>query len=77
MLVFVGSKMLLLDVYKVPIAVSLMVIVGILATSIAVSWLIPRMAAPAPRLGRAARATAPEAATAGAPIGDPPSPRTT
>jgi tellurite resistance protein TerC len=76
-LIFVGTKMLLLDVYKLPIAASLMVIVGILATSIAVSWLIPRKAAPARRQHMATRTTAQEAAGASAPIADPLSPRTT
>jgi tellurite resistance protein TerC len=41
-LVFVGAKMLLLDVYKVPIAASLAVISGILATSILASLLSQR-----------------------------------
>ena len=45
-LVFVGSKMLIADVYKVPIAVSLAVIVVLLAASVAASLLWPR---PAPR----------------------------
>jgi tellurite resistance protein TerC len=43
-LIFVGAKMLLLAVYKVPIAASLAVIVAILATSIAASCLRPRRA---------------------------------
>jgi len=38
-LVFVGAKMLLMDVYKVPIAASLGIIAGILASSIVVSLL--------------------------------------
>jgi tellurite resistance protein TerC len=37
-LVFVGAKMLLLDFYKIPTAVSLSVVGGILALSIAASW---------------------------------------
>jgi tellurite resistance protein TerC len=40
-LVFVGVKMLLMDVYKIPIAASLAVIAGILALSIVVSLLKP------------------------------------
>jgi tellurite resistance protein TerC len=38
-LIFVGAKMLLMDVYRIPIAVSLGVIAGILALSIAASLL--------------------------------------
>ncbi|MEX2188925.1 MAG: TerC family protein [Pirellulales bacterium] len=38
-LMFVGGKMLLTDVYKVPTAASLGAIVGILALTIAASWL--------------------------------------
>lgn len=41
-LIFVGAKMLLLDVYKVPVAVSLAVIAGILAGSVALSFARPR-----------------------------------
>jgi len=40
-LVFVGAKMLLVDVVKVPIAASLGVIAGILAVSIVTSLLRP------------------------------------
>ena len=40
-LVFVGAKMLLMDVYKVPIGVSLAVIAGILGLSIVISLLKP------------------------------------
>ena len=40
-LVFVGAKMLLIDVYKVPIGASLTVIDGILGLSIAISLLKP------------------------------------
>jgi tellurite resistance protein TerC len=43
-LVFVGAKMLLMDVYKVPIAASLGAIAGILGVSIIASWLKPPMA---------------------------------
>jgi tellurite resistance protein TerC len=38
-LVFVGTKMLIIDIYKVPTAVSLGVIVGILTLTIGLSWL--------------------------------------
>lgn len=41
-LLFVGAKMLLFDVYKVPIALSLLVIVAILAASIVASLLVRR-----------------------------------
>ena len=46
-LVFVGMKMLLADIYKVPVGVSLGVIVLILATSVVASWMWPRPPAPA------------------------------
>jgi tellurite resistance protein TerC len=38
-LVFVGAKMLLMDVWKVPVTVSLGIIAGILGTSLIASWL--------------------------------------
>lgn len=41
-LIFVGAKMLLSDVYKIPIGVSLAVIAAILAISVGVSFLIAR-----------------------------------
>jgi tellurite resistance protein TerC len=40
-LIFVGAKMLLMDVYKVPIGLSLGIIAGILGLSIAISLLRP------------------------------------
>jgi tellurite resistance protein TerC len=40
-LVFVGTKMLLVDVYKVPVFWSLGIVAGILAASVAASLLIP------------------------------------
>lgn len=40
-LCFVGVKMMLVDIYKIPIGVSLSVIGGVLALSILMSWLIP------------------------------------
>jgi len=40
-LIFVGAKMLLMDVYKIPIAVSLGIIASILGMSVVVSWLKP------------------------------------
>jgi tellurite resistance protein TerC len=44
-LVFVGAKMLLVDVYKVPIGLSLGVIALVLATAIGASLLFPKAAA--------------------------------
>ena len=44
-LIFVGAKMLLMDLYKVPIAASLGIIAGILGLSIVVSLLKPPSAA--------------------------------
>ncbi|HEX8273927.1 MAG TPA: TerC family protein [Longimicrobiaceae bacterium] len=44
-LVFVGAKMLLVDVYKVPVGVSLGVIALVLAGSVAASLLFPKEAA--------------------------------
>ena len=41
-LMFIGVKMVLSDIYKIPIAVALSVIVGILAISIAASLLMPK-----------------------------------
>jgi tellurite resistance protein TerC len=43
-LIFVGAKMLLMDVYKIPIAISLGVIAAILAVSVVVSLLRPAAA---------------------------------
>ena len=40
-LVFVGGKMLLTDVYKIPVALSLLVIVGVLAAAVGASLLRP------------------------------------
>ena len=40
-LVFVGAKMLLVDIYKIPIGVSLGVIGGVLALSVFASWAFP------------------------------------
>lgn len=53
-LVFVGAKMLLSDVYKVPIGIALSVIAGILFSSIVASILRPRQPVPSPpcRSGR-------------------------
>ncbi|MET0397683.1 MAG: TerC family protein [Longimicrobiaceae bacterium] len=44
-LVFVGAKMLLVDVYKIPIGISLGVIALVLAGSVAASLLFPKQAA--------------------------------
>jgi tellurite resistance protein TerC len=54
-LVFVGVKMLLIDVYKIPVGSSLGVIAIVLATSIAASWLWPPVseASTAPATGGA------------------------
>jgi tellurite resistance protein TerC len=41
-LVFVGAKMMLVDIYKIPIGASLGVIGGVLALSIFASWAFPR-----------------------------------
>jgi tellurite resistance protein TerC len=57
-LVFVGAKMLLTDVYKAPIAVSLGIIGGILAISIIASLVKPQR----PRPQRSDSAAAEEAA---------------
>ena len=51
-LVFVGSKMLLADVYKIPTAVALGVVAGILALSVTLSLLRP-----SPRLSKKSRPT--------------------
>jgi len=45
-LVFIGAKMLLLDVYKIPILIALGVVALILATSVIASLLVPRRARP-------------------------------
>jgi tellurite resistance protein TerC len=45
-LLFVGGKMLAADVYKVPIVLSLVVIGGLLAGSVALSVLVPRRTLP-------------------------------
>lgn len=47
-LVFVGAKMLIVDVYKVPAPASLGVIVAVLAAALAASWRWPAQAAAAP-----------------------------
>jgi tellurite resistance protein TerC len=52
-LVFIGAKMLLLDVYKIPIAVALGVVALVIGASVVASLLVPRP-------GRASRAGAPE-----------------
>ena len=44
-LVFVGAKMLLTDLYKVPIGLSLAVIAAVLGTSVVLSLLFPKAAA--------------------------------
>lgn len=52
-LVFVGAKMLISDIYKVPIGVALLVIAGILVISVIASILRPRQEAPVPPPGQA------------------------
>jgi len=47
-LAFVGTKMLLTDIYKISITVSLLAIAGILTTAIIASWLRPRPVATPP-----------------------------
>ena len=49
-LLFVGSKMLLLDIYKIPIGISLGVVAGLIALGVVCSLLIPAKppSAPAP-----------------------------
>jgi tellurite resistance protein TerC len=47
-LVFVGTKMVIVDVYEVPIFVSLSVIIGMLAVAILASILFPSKAEPLP-----------------------------
>ena len=52
-LAFVGTKMLLTDIYKIPIAISLAVIATALGASIVASWLRPRETeAPVPEVAR-------------------------
>jgi tellurite resistance protein TerC len=53
-LVFVGVKMLMTDVYKIPIGISLAVIVVALGVAMAASWFWPRENAE-PASGRADR----------------------
>lgn len=68
-LVFVGAKMMLIDVFKVPTAVSLAVIATVIGGSIALSLLRPpRDGVPPPPLGEPAPdpEPEPEAAAAGA-----------
>jgi tellurite resistance protein TerC len=52
-LVFVGTKMLISEFYKVPIGIALAVIAGILLISVIASILRPRQAAPLPPPGQA------------------------
>jgi tellurite resistance protein TerC len=46
-LVFVGTKMVIVDFYKVPITLSLLVIMGILAISVVLSLVFPKKESPA------------------------------
>ncbi len=47
-LLFVGGKMLLIDVYKIPIGASLGVVAGLIALGVVGSLLIPPKQRPAP-----------------------------
>jgi tellurite resistance protein TerC len=57
-LCFVGAKMMLVDIYKIPISASLMVIGGVLLLSIIASWLIKPHKAKAPHAHRSVKADA-------------------
>lgn len=59
-LIFVGAKMLLMDVYKVPIAASLGIIAGILGASVLVSLIKPPNPAPTENTAKAGARTATE-----------------
>ncbi|MBI3969061.1 MAG: TerC family protein [Chloroflexi bacterium] len=50
-LMFVGGKMLLVDVYKIPIAISLGVVVLVLGAAVGYSWLSPRYSKDEPLTG--------------------------
>jgi tellurite resistance protein TerC len=64
-LVFVGAKMLLVDVYKIPAPLSLAVIIGILAAAVAASAVAARRPGPPPATAlHGAGAAAPPAAPA-------------
>lgn len=63
-LVFVGSKMLLTDIYKIPVAVSLGVIGAILVGSVVLSMVFPKGAQ------EPVSAPPPEQDSGGAPLGD-------
>ena len=58
-LVFVGAKMLLADVYKIPVALSLGVVAVLLAASVVASLLFPKAAEAHDPLDREARPPAP------------------
>lgn len=71
-LVFVGAKMMLVDIYKVPIGVSLGVIGGMLALSIIASWIFPpKSSHPAPAPRRPYGATEPNPPETDAGVGKP------
>jgi tellurite resistance protein TerC len=55
-LCFVGAKMMLVDIYKVPIGASLSVIGGVLLISIIASWLIRPKKTAAPHLQKSVEA---------------------
>ena len=56
-LIFVGVKMLAADVYKIPIGLSLGIILLVLASATAASWLWPRSEAQAPEEPSSGRGT--------------------
>ena len=48
-LIFIGTKMLIVDVYKIPVAISLGVVAATLAASMLLSLLVKPKADPLPR----------------------------
>jgi TerC family integral membrane protein len=54
-LCFVGAKMMLVDIYKIPIGASLAVIAGVLLLSVLASWWIQPKKSPAARLQKSAK----------------------
>ncbi len=62
-LMFVGVKMLLVDIYKIPTAISLGVIVGVLTLTIVASWL-RRQSVPPDARGPGEEVTVPRPAAA-------------
>jgi len=58
-LVFVGVKMVASDIYKIPVALSLAVVAGVLTLAVAASWLRPRAVPRAPGPEDGGRSEAP------------------